>query len=722
VINGGALNTNDQMVTLTFDVPEAVDYRIANDSDSFNGGYKSYTTTTPWTLSDYDPATGVNTKTVRVEFRDAGGNTTVASSSILLDMQAPDAPGSIDTSGPAGDLSWTLVADAVSYTLEYAFSSDFSDAVTLTDLTTTELTIALDGLEYGTWYWRVAAHDAAGNTSDWSEVGTFEHIRPNDPPVADAGPNQTVSENSTLILDASGSTDDRGIATYTWIQVTGTPVLEEDPFITENATVVITSPAVGPLGEMLIFDLIVTDIFGETDSAATEVMVHNVISGSLVINDGDALTSSTEAYLNLDAPEAVEMRLANDSEPFGENYIPYSPVISWTLSAYDPSTPQNTKTVRVEFKDAGGNTAVASSTIELDMAAPVAPVIDTNNYVGEFGWEPVADAALYTLQYAYSTDFSNATTIDNLTSNGVIVALEEFDDENSYGTWYWRVKAIDEVGNIGEWSIVGTFQVDPNCVVIVPHVPQLAWPEDGAADISRTLRLESAYISYPRDCGIHARTEWQVSRVPDFSTLVFDTETTRYLRSHQVTDLMLDADTTYYWRIKQVANTNAASAWSEVRSFTTAADYDVLGVDGVIFDETVQPDKKGLYLVGLPIGDAGLFINHMVPGAGTTPLVIKELDPYAIPETANRPAKFPYGLLSFSIAVEPGGTALIDIDFSDEARVEEFGYVYTVEESWHVNEGLVLLPHNKGATMQITWQDGGIGDADGVVNGIIVNP
>jgi hypothetical protein len=622
----------------------------------------------------------------------------------------PATPGSIDTSGAAGNLAWAPVADAVSYTLEYAFSPDFSDAFTLTDLSSTALVIALDELAYGTWYWRVAANDAAGNMSDWSEVGTFEHVRPNDPPVADAGPNQSVSENGTFTLDASGSTDDRGIASYTWIQVTGTPVLDEDPFITENATVDITLPTVGPLGETLTFELTVTDTFGETDMASIEITVLNVITGSLAINNGEDLTNSTQVFLALDAPEADEMRLANDAEPFGETYVNYSPSISWELSAYDPATPQNTKTVRVEFKDAGGNTVVASSTIELDMAAPAAPLIDTNNYVGEFTWEPVADAVSYTLQYAYSSDFSNATILAGLSSNEVIVALEEFDDVNSYGTWYWRVQATDVAGNTGDWSVVGTFQVDPDCITLAPTIPQLAWPEDGAIDISRTLRLESSYINYPRECGVHARTEWQVSRVPDFSTLVLDTVTTRYLRSHQVSDLMLDADTTYYWRAKQVANTNKASVWSEVRSFMTAADYDVLGVDGIIFDETVQPDRKGNYLVGQPIGDTGVVINRMVPGAGTTPLVIKELDPYAITETINMPARFPYGLLSFSIAVEPGGTALI------------VGYTYTVEEGWHVNEGLVLLPIKKGATMQITWQDGGIGDADGVVNGIIVNP
>ena len=160
--------------------------RLANDAEPFPAEYQSYRATTAWTLSAYDSSVEANTKTGRVEFRDGGGNTTVASSSILLDMQPPAAPGVSGTTVP-GDFDWTTVDGAVSYTLEYAFSSDFSDAVTLTGLTYNGATIALDGLAYGTWFWRVAATDAAGNTGNWSTVSTFVIAPPNLPPEADAG-------------------------------------------------------------------------------------------------------------------------------------------------------------------------------------------------------------------------------------------------------------------------------------------------------------------------------------------------------------------------------------------------------------------------------------------------------------------------------------------------------------------------------------------------------
>jgi hypothetical protein len=52
----------------------------------------------------------------------------------------------------------------------------------------------------------------------------------NDPPVADAGDDQTVHEGDIVSLDGTGSSDpDDGIATIHWTQLSGTPVTLSDP-------------------------------------------------------------------------------------------------------------------------------------------------------------------------------------------------------------------------------------------------------------------------------------------------------------------------------------------------------------------------------------------------------------------------------------------------------------------------------------------------------------
>ena len=188
---------------------------------------------------------------------------------------------------------------------------------------------------------------------------------------------------------------------------------------------------------------------------------------------------------------------------------------------------------------------------------------------------------------------------------------------------------------------------------------------------------------------------------------------------------MLDPSTTYYWRVKQVADSGMESEWSEAWSFRTVDDYDVLGVNGILYDGSEPPNKKGEILVEQVVGDSDIQIISMTPADGTAPLLIKELDPNTITETSNRPELFPYGLLSYRIAVEPGASYQLVIAYTEEARVEDADYAYTHEDGWHLLEGSVYLPESeefKDPTVILTWQDGGIGDADGIVNGIIVNP
>ncbi len=79
----------------------------------------------------------------------------------------------------------------------------------------------------------------------------------NEPPVADAGSDQTVNEGELVGLDGSGSYDfDDGIASYEWRQISGTEVTLSD--ITSVAPS-FTAPDVGPGGESIEFELLAID-------------------------------------------------------------------------------------------------------------------------------------------------------------------------------------------------------------------------------------------------------------------------------------------------------------------------------------------------------------------------------------------------------------------------------------------------------------------------------
>ncbi|QTA91028.1 PKD domain-containing protein [Desulfonema magnum] len=126
----------------------------------------------------------------------------------------------------------------------------------------------------------------------------------NQPPVADAGPNQTVTEGDFVILDGSNSTDSDGqIDTYSWRQTRGPMMMLSD---TTEAQLTFTVSDGDPEGESLIFELTVTDDEGltDTDSVTVNITSENqppvadagpdqmVAEGDFVILDGSNSTDS----------------------------------------------------------------------------------------------------------------------------------------------------------------------------------------------------------------------------------------------------------------------------------------------------------------------------------------------------------------------------------------------------------------------------------------------
>lgn len=96
----------------------------------------------------------------------------------------------------------------------------------------------------------------------------------NHPPVANAGGNQTRNEGSFIGLDGSGSSDPDGDQLgYQWSQVSGPPVLLQDA---NSPIAEFEAPLVGPGGETLAFQLVVSDGILYSEPAFTRVSILNV--------------------------------------------------------------------------------------------------------------------------------------------------------------------------------------------------------------------------------------------------------------------------------------------------------------------------------------------------------------------------------------------------------------------------------------------------------------
>jgi len=90
-------------------------------------------------------------------------------------------------------------------------------------------------------------------------------------PIANAGPVQTVTEQTTVTLNGENSSDPNGgnITSYAWKQIKGPSVVLIDP---SAAITTFDAPDVGPGGKELVFQLTVTDSVGLT--ATSDCTVH----------------------------------------------------------------------------------------------------------------------------------------------------------------------------------------------------------------------------------------------------------------------------------------------------------------------------------------------------------------------------------------------------------------------------------------------------------------
>ncbi|MBN2661077.1 MAG: hypothetical protein JXR54_07405, partial [Tannerellaceae bacterium] len=125
----------------------------------------------------------------------------------------------------------------------------------------------------------------------------------NESPVADAGPNQTVNEGTTVTLDGSSSFDpDGNIASYRWTQTTGPSVTLSDP--TEVMPTFVTPP-VDATGAVLEFQLTVTDNGGLENSDSMAVTI---------LDNGITVFSKDVISTRLSSGEAIGFREGKDSK------------------------------------------------------------------------------------------------------------------------------------------------------------------------------------------------------------------------------------------------------------------------------------------------------------------------------------------------------------------------------------------------------------------------
>jgi hypothetical protein len=267
-----------------------------------------------------------------------------------------------------------------------------------------------------------------------------------------------------------------------------------------------------------------------------------------------------------------------------------------------------------------------------------------------------------------------------------------------------------------------------------PDAPLLVSPVNDVVSVMAILKTGAFRTAVSGST--HAKTRWQVFSDENVDVCVLDVQSTTALTSLTVPKLVIEEGTDYYWRAQFIDSMGNISGWSADGYFTTettCADLNANGIPDVQeVASTVDLDRDGVrdnrqprYIKSVKMEGTNVQIGVSIKGCSTCIGVesvesedVRQLDSYAY----DKPANMPFALINFKIAVaKPGDTAVVKLYFSKAASYSSKWYQYdAIADRWYDFSAYAKLAYDR-RSVTLTLKDGGPGDADGVVNGVIVN-
>jgi hypothetical protein len=188
--------------------------------------------------------------------------------------------------------------------LTYSWVQTAGTTVTLNGATTANPTFTAPN-ENGTLTFTLTVTDDGNRSSTDSVSITVTKV--SQPPVANAGPDQTVKAGATVTLDGSASTDPTGgTLTYSWKQTSGTTVTLNGA---TTAQPTFTAPGVS---DTLVFELTVTNSQNVSSTDTVNVTVQSVA----VLYIANEWANNITSYKN---PSTVNGNIAPDTNLMGLN-------------------------------------------------------------------------------------------------------------------------------------------------------------------------------------------------------------------------------------------------------------------------------------------------------------------------------------------------------------------------------------------------------------------
>ena len=310
--------------------------------------------------------------------------------------------------------------------------------------------------------------------------------------------------------------------------------------------------------------------------------------------------------------------------------------------------------------------------------------------------------------------------------------------ENQYGFNPLEDDASDDedgdgLSNLDEYR-AGTDPVIPQDN-FEPDAPGLAAPADQqVVELTPALRTDGFFD--PNSGDFHSATQWRIYRQSD-NVCVFDITSEYSLTQIDVPKLILDGNENYIWQARHYDNHGTPSPWSASRSFTTQADLEDTNNNGIPDEQEVttptdldgdgnwDSDQNTIKCVVTGEDQSiGISFNGSSTVVGIESISAENengTNTYA--SAASTPDHFPFGLINFKLIVaQPGDQAEITIYFSEPAPQDGRWFKYDpIEATWTDYSTQTIFSEDR-YSITLYLEDGGDGDADGIANGIIVDP
>ena len=321
----------------------------------------------------------------------------------------------------------------------YAWTQIAGPQVTLTTANTANAGFVATTVSANTTFgFSLTVTDNLGATGTSTVVIT---VLPNQPPVANAGVNQTVNESTPVTLTGSGTDSDGTVASYAWTQTGGPTVVFTNP---NTAIATFTAP-VAAADTVLTFQLTVTDNLGATGTATSTVTVKHVnvppvanaganqsvkesvavtLTGSGTDSDG---TIASYAWTQTAGPTVVLNGAATTTASFTAPATAVGIVLTFKLTVTDNLGASSSATTNVAVNHVNvPPTANAGANQSVNESTPVTLTgigTDTDGTIASYAWTQTAGptVVLTNANAAVATFTAPAAAVDTVLTFQLIV-------------------------------------------------------------------------------------------------------------------------------------------------------------------------------------------------------------------------------------------------------------------------------------------------------------